>query len=345
MQKCGEIMRRYHPDATIFFNSGGANQYKSDYHELQTHFEMEDLPTAWGGYNKLPLRAKFFEGYGKPTLAMTGKFHLDWGEFGGFKPKEALKYEVAMMALYGVGASVGDHMHPDGKAEMQTYENIGYAYDYLSRIAPYCYGGKGVADLGLYPSDNKGANEGISNILCECQTDYEIVRDGNFKEFRTVILSEGARLSEWELDKLGEYIRDGGRILWMADTLKDEEELLSELGIKYQREAEYDCDYLIPAKRDEDLPFAPMLCNIPSHRVEALKGEIVAEAIDPYFSRTMGHFCGHKNTPHDKNSERRAAIIKGERSVYLAHPLARQYYEFGSVYHKRYFIPKRINQL
>ncbi len=44
---------------------------------------------------------------------MTGKFHLDWGEFGGFKSKEVLKYEVAMMALYGVGASVDDHMHPD----------------------------------------------------------------------------------------------------------------------------------------------------------------------------------------------------------------------------------------
>lgn len=57
MEKCNEIMKKYHPDATIFFNSGGANQYKPQYHDCQTHYEMEDLPTAWDGYDKLPVRA------------------------------------------------------------------------------------------------------------------------------------------------------------------------------------------------------------------------------------------------------------------------------------------------
>ncbi|MBQ4159978.1 MAG: alpha-amylase, partial [Clostridia bacterium] len=105
-------MKKYHPDATIFFNSGGANPKKTEFHAYQSHFEMEDLPTAWGGYDKLPLRAKFFANSGKHLIGMTGKFHLDWGEFGGFKSGEALKYEVATMAMYGAGASVGDHMHP-----------------------------------------------------------------------------------------------------------------------------------------------------------------------------------------------------------------------------------------
>ena len=73
------------------------------------------------------------------------------------------------MALYGAGASIGDHMHPDGEMDMQTYENIGVAYDYLEKIAPFCYGGESTARVGIYLANknNRGANEGLSNILLE----------------------------------------------------------------------------------------------------------------------------------------------------------------------------------
>ena len=70
-------MHTYHPNATIFFNSGGADIYKPEFHDYQSHFEMEDLPTAWGGYDQLPLRAKYFVNTGKKTIGMTGKFHLN----------------------------------------------------------------------------------------------------------------------------------------------------------------------------------------------------------------------------------------------------------------------------
>ncbi len=52
---------------------------------MNTHAELEDLPTTWGGYDKLPLEAKFHLGKGTPIVAMSGKFHKAWGEFGGFK--------------------------------------------------------------------------------------------------------------------------------------------------------------------------------------------------------------------------------------------------------------------
>ncbi len=338
MKKCGEIMRKYHPSATIFFNSGGANQYKNAYHDLQTHYEMEDLPTAWGGYNKLPLRAKFFEGYGKPTLAMTGKFHLDWGEFGGFKPKEALKYEIVLMALYGVGASIGDHLHPDGEMEAETYRNIGFAYDYIEKIAAYCYGGKSIANLGVYPSDIAAANEGISNILCENQIDYDVVVNNNFSRYDTVIFSEGTKLDEAGLTELKKYLKDGGKLLLMADSLVENGRFRLDFGVDYIGASEYDCDYISSLNNNEQLPFAPMLCNIPSHRVGVRSGEVLAEAIEPYFSRTAAHFCGHKNTPHNKASAKHPAIVKCPNVVYTAHSLARQYYEYGSVYHKRYFM-------
>ena len=182
MKKCSDILKKYHPTATIFFNGGGANQYQPQYHEFPSHYEMEDLPTAWGGYDKLPLRAKFFTNYNKGLIGMTGKFHLDWGEFGGFKTKEALKFEIASMALYGAGCSIGDHAHPDMEMEGETYRNIGFAYDYLDKIAPFCYGGESVAQIGIYLGTDGDENEGISNILLENQLDFGVIFNNDFSK-------------------------------------------------------------------------------------------------------------------------------------------------------------------
>lgn len=337
MQKCTDILRKYHPNATIFFN-GCANQYKTIYHDYQSHFEMEDLPTAWGGYDKLPMRAKYFAKKGKGLIGMTGKFHLAWGEFGGFKSKEALKFEIATMALYGAGASVGDHMHPDGEMEMQTYENIGYAYRYLEKIAPYCYGGKSMANIGIYASDVRDANEGISNILLENQLDYDLVCDNDFEKYDTVIIPGKAVLSDDALAALKCYLEKGGKLILMADALVKDGKFQLDFGMEYLGEGEYDCDYLIPKVKNDEVPAAPMLCNFPGHRVDAGDAQVIAEFITPYFKRTYEHFCGHKNTPHNKQSKRFAAIAKKGNVVYISHTLSKEYLTYGSIFHKRYFM-------
>lgn len=338
MQKCTDILKRYHPDGTIFFNSGGADPKNVSYHSYQSHFEMEDLPTAWGGYDKLPLRAKFFTNTGKEVLGMTGKFHLDWGEFGGFKSKEALKFEIATMALYGAGASIGDHLHPDGEMEMQTYENIGYAYEYLEKIAPFCYGGEPIVNIGLYISSDWSANEGVSKILQENQLDFELVGNNNFGDFDTVIISEKATMDDEGLKALKSYIDNGGKVVLMSDALVKDGEFQIDTGLKYVGMSEFDCDYIVPVKKYDNVPDAPMLSNIPGHRTENIDAEVFAEIMTPYFSRTYGHFCGHKNTPYNKTSKRMPAITKKGNVVYLAHSLPKQYNVYGSQFHKRYFI-------
>ena len=343
MDKCREIMVKYHPDATIFFNSGGADEYRPDYHDNQTHYEMEDLPTAWGGYDKLPIRAKFFDKTGKPFIGMTGKFHLDWGEFGGFKCGDALKYEIASMAMYGAGCSIGDHMHPSGEMEMQTYENIGVAYNYLEKIAPFCYGGSTTAMVGLFLADkpNRGGNEGISNILLENQIDYDIVYNNNFADFDTVIIPDTVVLGKNSLLSLKDYIKNGGKVLFMGDGLVKDGKFQIDCGAEYISVGEFDCDYISTDNETAEkfgLPKAPMLCNFKGHKIRLTDGDVLAEITVPYFSRTMAHYCGHKNTPHNPNAEKLPAIVKKGNVVYMAHPMGKIYKEYGSLYQKRYLI-------
>ena len=59
------------------------------------------MPTTWGGYDKFPIRAKYFANGSKTYMAMSGKFHTAWGEFGGFKHPDAIRFEAACMVAFG----------------------------------------------------------------------------------------------------------------------------------------------------------------------------------------------------------------------------------------------------
>ena len=104
-------------DASIFYNGLTVLERKENLlyrvHENSTKNDLEDLPTTWGGYDKIATQSRYFHNYeNKPIIGMSGKFHTSWGEFGGFKYPEALKYEAAAMISHGARCNFGDHLHP-----------------------------------------------------------------------------------------------------------------------------------------------------------------------------------------------------------------------------------------
>ena len=339
-RKCKEIIDTYHENATVFFNSGGADLRRPQYHPASTHYEMEDLPTAWGGYNKMPPRARFFSTLGKYYLGMTGKFHHAWGEFGGFKPKEALKYEAASMALYGAGMSIGDHLYPDGEMDEQTYENVGYAFDYLEKITPYCYGGEYVNNIGIYYTLNTEQLHGISDLLLENQIDYRFVIDNDYSGLDAVIFPSGAMLDDKGLKALNEFTANGGKVLLIEKALLKDGKYQIDVGAEYKEDGKFDCDYILPGKELlslEELPKKPFLSYFVSPIIKNVDADVYAEIYQPLFSRTYGHFCGHKNTPYAKDGDTSPALIKKGNVVYISHNIPKIYKERGSVYHRRYF--------
>lgn len=336
MEKCGNILHKKHPNATIFFNSGGADVAKPQYHPYETHYEMEDLPTAWGGYNKMAPNARFFEKTGKFYLGMTGKFHLDWGEFGGFKSKEALRYEACCMALYGAGVSIGDQLYPDGEMDQQTYENIGYAYSYLEKIEPYCYGGTYVSNLGVYWTADTADSNGIANMLLENQMDFTFIRGGDFSGVDTVIFPNGVVLNDRELAGLQAFLAAGGRVLMTGNSLQADGAFQIDCGLTAPQNAPFDCDYI--QTNMQGLPKTPFLSYFPANICQPVDAQVYAEILEPFFSRTYGHFCSHRNTPYDKNGPRYPALAKKGNLVYLAHSIGKIYKEYGCLAHRNYFI-------
>ena len=339
-QSTREIILGSHPDALLYHNSG-ASQYTPEWHEAMTHFELEDLPTTWGGYDKFPIRARYFANSGKQYIAMSGKFHTSWGEFGGFKDPDAIRYEAACMIAYGARVNFGDQLHPSGVMDMATYENLGAGLAYIEEIEAYGLDSKPYANLALWLSGSEAHDQGTANMLLETQTDFEIAIPGQpLSRYDAIVLPGFANLSDASAAALSQYVREGGALLVIGEGGLDREKtlFLLEVGANYLGPAAYADDYLVVGEQvNTQMVASPVLCYSAALRAELCGGEALAAIKEPYFDRTYAHYCSHQNTPNQLDNAAHPAAWRHGNIVYLAHPVDAMYYQHGARLHRQYF--------
>lgn len=332
MARCDAILHARHPDATLFFNSGGAEIYRPEYHAGQTHYEMEDLPTAWGGYDKMPARASFMSRYAdKEYLGMTGKFHAEWGEFGGYKNPDALRYETLLMAAYGAKCSVGDQLHPSGKMDMETYRLIGHAYRAVQAVEPWCYPAQSTATLGVYLSGDEASDNGLHRMLLEAHVDFDVVMPGDdLTRFEALALPDSVRLTAAEAARLNAFSRAGGALIFSGQSALENGAFQIDPGASYQGAGAYRMDYLCPTAL-LPLPFgnAPFLCYESACRTALTDGLPLALIYEPLFDRTYAHYCSHRNTPYGEKPSACPGVVQKGKTIYFAHPIFRLYHIWG----------------
>lgn len=326
MKRLSGVVHEYKKDAPVFYN-GGADMNRTEYHPYQSHFILEDLPTAWGGYDLMPVRAKFFEQYGKQVYGMTAKFHHNWGEFGGFKNKDALKYECADMLSVGTSIYVGDHLHPSGAPDESTYAVIGYAFDYVQKIEQYSENTKAYTDLALWLSHDKNSDIGASKLLQVMHLEYDVVESAdNISKYACVILPDSVRLTEKDKKALVAFVNGGGKIIASYASVFDE------LGVKKIEPSAFNPDYI---KCDIDVFKTPFLSYSGAYKTES-DGERLAEVYEPYFNRAYGHYSGHKNTPYNPEPASYPALVKKDNLLYFAHPIFKAYDQSGNYVLEQY---------
>ena len=349
MHDLNDILHRYHPEGTVFYN-GSASIYFTLWQPYQTHFEMEDMPTAWGGYDKLPMHAKFFFNTGKEYIGMTGKFHTDWGEFGGFKTPDALKYECASMLAYGAGCSVGDQLHPIGKMDEETYRIIGEAYNYVEQMEEYCHNITPTSKLGVMlldsgastiRSDVNNSDSGIASMLLDSQMDFNIVdSDSDLTDTDVLILPDNIVLAPQTAEKINAFVKRGGGLLISGNSGLDGsgEKFLIDIGLEFIGKSNFELDYVEAGSLAEGIVKTPFLFYDSANMVQVKQGEVLAKVYEPYFKRTYGSFCSHKNTPYKMEPAVYPAAVQNGRILYLAHKVCEIYNKNGSQYHREYFI-------
>jgi len=339
MQRVVDLTKSKHPDATVYFN-GSSGMYTPEYHEYNTHFELEDLPTTWGGYDKMPIRAKYCYKYGKPYVGQTGKFHTSWGEFGGFKNPDALKYEVAAMLTYGARCEIGDQLHPLGHLDMETYRITGHAFEYVEQIEDYCFDVVETTRLGVIASGDFEVDEGITRILLESKNDFDLILpDDDISNFDVIILPDVTSLTPKMAQNINEHIKKGKGLLLSGRSAVADGKFAIDFGAKYLGKSEYDTDYIVCNDQiNHNLVKSPDLLYGSAHMVDFPGAEVLANVKEPYFSRTYGHYCSHQNTPYKPEDAAYPAIAKKGNVVYIAHELCRIYYQFGCLYHRDAFV-------
>ena len=344
MRQLRELIARTHPAATVFFNQTPHVVNKAMFTERlfdeNTQQELEDLPTTWGGYDKLPIEAKYHLGQGSRVMAMSGKFHKSWGEFGGFKSADAIKYEAAAMIANGAACNFGDQLHPSGEMDMETYRNIGEAYRYVEKIEDYGPGGMPYSKLGVWLTLEAAADQGAVNMLLEMHYDFVPANENNLDQLSMLIIPSQPCLSDAQAAAISAWVKRGGKLVVLEAGALDPKKthFLLDVGADYLGASAYDCDYTV-VKPDlgEHVVSSPFLNYSPGLRTKPTTGQTLAVIREPYFSRTYGHYSGHANTPYQLEDSAFPAVVRNGNVIFIAHPLDRLYYANGCRLHRELF--------
>lgn len=346
LKSTNEIVKKYEPEASVFYNwsthLGESNTFKYRLYEYNTSFDLEDLPTTWDGYNVFPMRAKFFLNEDLPITGMSGKFHTSWGEFGGFKYPNALKYEAASMISFGANVNFGDQLHPNGVLDTETYRNLKTAFNYVEKIEKYGPGGKQVGNVGLWMAFDNNTEQATSLLLLDTHTNYVVAN--NLKDWsglELIVVPSTPCINDEDKNRFDEFIENGGKVLLLGEGAlnADKKTFVFNIGAEYLGKANYDIDYTrITDKLASNLVTSPFLNYKPAYRVKLDEStEVLANIREPYFSRTKAHYTSHQNTPYQlKNADHPAVFRKGN-IVVATHPLDKLYRDNGAQIHRELF--------
>ena len=333
------------PDALIFHNGGHITRGDRELAYLNTHIELESLPTGGWGYDHFPLSARYAHGLDRDYLGMTGKFHTSWGEFGGYKHPNALRYEAALALANGAKLCVGDQMHPYGKLDEATYTLIGDAFAEIELKEPWCAEVTSIADVGVLSfeaitrTSTQHGTGGLTHLidpgavraLQEGGILFDIIDDeSDFSKYKVIVLPDAIPVNDALKAKLDAYLRAGGKIFASGTSALDAESgaFVLDFGVKYLGKGTSNPTYLRP--RFALAPWAPAshVIYTEMYDVAATAGEVLADRQDAFFNRDYLHFCSHQHAPCTQETAA-PAMVRTANTVYLAFEAFSQYAKMG----------------
>jgi len=352
-KRCTAAIRKRNKQCTIFYNAGHVDPATRADIRTYTHLELESLPSGGWGYDHFPLSVRYARNLGKDYLGMTGKFHRSWADFGGFKNPASLQYEVFGMLAEGAKCSIGDQLAPTGFIDKSTYELIAPVYAAVEAREPWCGNVKPVVDIGvLYTSAvtshaagtaesrTNDADVGVLHMLLEGHHQFDnIDAESDFDKYRVIILPDEIPVDDTLADKLGAYVKAGGKLLcsYKSGLSPDGTKFaLKGMPVRYLGDCPFEPDYVTARPAIANGFYrSPQAMYQRGVQVTPIKGAgVLADIWHPYFQRAYDRFCSHSQTPVGKKSGFPAAAMKSN-IAYLAHPVFATYRVEGSLVCKR----------
>jgi len=333
-----ETIRQLAPEMAVFHNSSHVNPLFPEFLPYYSHWELESLPTGGWGYDHFPLTAAYARKTKLLFTGMTGKFHGTWGEFGGLKTPQALRYECSLMLAAGARCSIGDQCHPCGKLDKSTYAVIGEAYREVRQKEPFCENAVNRAEIALLAVDLSSASAvGISRILQEGHFLFDVLRpDMDYSAYPMVVVPEDAAFCDREKQCLKAFAEQGGKILLAGRTAK---EFDLDFGAEMLGESELYPTYMLP-----ETPYrpaylsTPVVCYAKAMKLRSTTGQSLGRLFYPYFNRSPQKFSGHSHTPNCLEPSADELAVRHGNLAVLSMPLFASYAEHGQVVLKEFLV-------
>ena len=218
-EELNALIRAKKPDSLLFFNG---RPFEEVIH-MESHLECECLPTTplWG-YETLPLLAHYMRTVAgdKSVLNMTGRFN-DWGDFGGLRTAEALKFDLLYGAANGMRPDIGGHFHPRGDMDQAVFDRIREVYSYMQQFDPWVLDAVNVPEAALvYPRrDGKyypksPALLAAVRMLTELKIQFDVVSDFvPWEPYKLLIFPDDVLFTEEYTRRVEAFLAKGGKVL------------------------------------------------------------------------------------------------------------------------------------
>lgn len=343
-----EAVHAIKPGMSLFHNGGHIRRGRRDLARMNTHLELESLPTGGWGYDHFPLSARYSQPIGMPFLGMTGKFHTTWGEFGGYKHPNALKYETSLSIANGAGCSIGDQLHPKGLMDEATYRLIGAAYSEVEAKEEWCSDTKSVADVALLSleaishafgslnrmeSFSADPDVGAVRMLLEGKILFDVIdAEADFSDYKVLILPDDMTLNGVLEEKMNGYLLKGGKILATGRSGLNEagDAFAVDLGVTWLGTNAYRPDYFRPHFDIPGLGIASFVFYSQGQKVALCSGKELGARENSYFNRDVFRFCSHYHTP-SSGEYGGPGMVESENGIYLAWNVFEDYASTGSI--------------
>ncbi|WP_321300388.1 alpha-amylase family protein [uncultured Sphaerochaeta sp.] len=335
IEQVKKTVERVQPGIEIFHNSGHINRGRLDLMHVNSHLELESLPSGGWGYDHFLLSSRFVQHFGKPYLGMTGRFQFGWGDFGGYKHPNGMRYEVSRFLANGAGCSIGDQMHPFGKLEDGLYSIIGTIYQEVEAKQPWCTDVTAVTEIGVLSTESAGNYhiDGVNASLLQGSSDIGAVRilqeghllfdilsaSDSFTPYKVIILPDRIALSEELENRLDTYLQNGGKILATGISgIKENGKLSKRFGVYWKGQNQSIPNYIEPCSPVTSLSSDSFVMYQGSQEIEILEGDsstILGFIQESFFNRSVEHFSSHYHTASSLD-RKGPGMVQNEQTIY-----------------------------
>lgn len=316
------------------------------------HFEIECLPQGEWGYDNFPANVRYTRNLGPYTIGQTGRFQGGWGDFGGIRTEESLRFDCYHAISNAVACGIGDHIHPRGKLEPEVYNIIGNIYGKIEELEPWLADVKAVTEIGVvipqnamgYPITNwESVNHPVAaavRMLTELKYQVDVIDwDMDFSKYKVLVLPDNVFVPSNCKDKLNKYIKSGGGIISTGHSGLTEDKTTFALpeswGIVSHGEETFNMEFFETSDSLKDIAGFPVSIYKPGISISANKGtEVLAYINEPYFNKHWDGYHGYYYVP-PKTKTAHPALTRNGNVFQFSFPIFQGYYEHAYVIYKK----------